>query len=313
MSKIETKILNIENNELVIDNSGFSDYHKCPMLYLYKQVYRQESVEASASALNFGSAIHLWLENFYLQKSVEECDRIMQKHFQENPQGLDDFRSKENASRLMTSYLEHYNITERDYDPLGVEIPFKVKLGEVELAGEVMGWDRLYKEGEVIEIHWSGKIDLLVKDTLGNNMLVDHKTTSRMGFNYFTQFRLSSQFRGYCYAVNNLMGDKVGWTQKFMINALQLTAKGNIEFARQEFMLNKEMILEWQRKTMQEIEGLVGMASAGEWGCSGWKNCAWMWGRSCPYCMVCETREDMREDVLFSGAFKKYHWNPLSS
>jgi len=313
---IKTNILNISNGELCVDNSGMSDYWTCPLYYLYHQVLRKESTEISPSALNFGSAIHIWLENFYFQSDVGLANDAMEDHFEKNPQELGDYRSMENAFRLTEEYVSQYG-EERDFVPLeviegGVEIPVKCLLGEIRLSSDLMGWDRLYKAGEWIKIYWTGKIDILTKDGMGRNMLIDHKTTSRMGFNYFTQFRLSGQFRGYCFSVNNLYGEEIGWTEKFMINALQLTNKGNIELARQEFSLNKQMIEEWQRKVMIDIEGLVEMAQQGEWSSNGWKSCAWIFARACPFCSVCETAEKDRGLVLNSGLYKKYCWNPLS-
>jgi CRISPR/Cas system-associated exonuclease Cas4 (RecB family) len=316
MSKIKTKILNIQDGELSIDHSGFSDYWTCPTLYLYKQVHRRESSETSPSALNFGSGIHLCMEEFYKGKSIVECNQVCAQHFVDSPQEVDDFRSSENARRLIEAYGAHYG-RERDMEPLSidgseaVELPFKVKLGEFQLESSVEGKDRTYRAGEWIIVNWIGKIDLITKDSNGRSMLVDHKTTSRMGGNYFTQFRMSGQFRGYCYAANHLWSEQIGWVDKYMINALQLTYKGNIELARQEFTLTKEMVEEWQRGVMGDIQNLVQMAQSGEWGTNGWKSCAWLYGRACEYCSVCETREDMRGDVLWSPLYRDYSWSPL--
>lgn len=314
---LRLNLLPIHNGELSLDNSALSTYSQCPTSFLYLQCHRRESSENSASALNFGSGIHVWLENFHTHDKDVAFDG-MRDHFTINPQvDPTDYRSYENAVLICKTYLENYG-EKPDLSPIliggkpAVELPFKCLMGEIYVEGEIMGKDRLYK-GEWIKVYWTGKIDLVVKDDRGRVMLVDHKTTSMMGANYWTQFRLSGQFRGYCFAVNNLFAGEIGWCQRFMINALQLTYKGNIQLARQDFDLNKSMILEWQRKIMEDIKGMVSMAQAKEWSTLNWKSCGWLFGRPCQYLPICESAESTRSMVLSSGLYKNYNWNPLDA
>ena len=133
-----------------------------------------------------------------------------------------------------------------------------------------------------------------------------------MGKNYFTAFKMAGQFKGYLYAINKLRPE-LGGVSKFVINALCLTYKGGIELGRQPFYHTRQSLVEWQEKTMYDIERLVGMAQSGVWGVNNWKGCYFCFGTSCPYLPLCESQDEgVKEFLLKSDNFVDYTWNPLN-
>lgn len=176
-----------------------------------------------------------------------------------------------------------------------------------------------------IPVIYSGRIDL---PTIHSDQLwvMDHKTTSMLGAQFFDKMRMSAQQKGYAWAFQELTGKSVAG---YVINAIRTKepplyitdpnapkrgkatspeAWWNESLARERYYLKPDELTEWKHNAIALMEeffyhyakGYMPMKTA--W-CSSY-------GR-CPYFDVCSTTASDRGVMLSSGLFTKNLWDPL--
>src|SRR5690606_1937638 len=150
------------------------------------------------------------------------------------------------------------------YDPLtaitlpsgevAVELPFALHIGDIPIEREIWVTDPDIDSGEPtlryfdkIKVIFTGKIDRVCRknDSL---YLLDHKTTSIGGPTFFQEFYTALQFKGYKWAVEQMLGEPVAGV---IINGLICRAplkNGNINFTfdREIIQLDDSLVEEWQ-------------------------------------------------------------------
>lgn len=175
-----------------------------------------------------------------------------------------------------------------------------------------------------IPIIYSGKIDLPLSID-GNLYVMDHKTTSMLGDWFWTEQRMSSQQRGYCWAFQTLTSMPV---HGYIVNGIrtkeppQYVTKGTTHkgksrsptewwkesFNRERFILKPGELDEWKANTIDLVEEFFWhyqrdyMPMKTKW-CNSY-------GR-CPYYDVCRLPADERDFMLASGEFTDNTWSPL--
>ncbi|MDB4507357.1 PD-(D/E)XK nuclease family protein [bacterium] len=309
---------------LAIDNSGKSEFDTCPFRGFIKQSLRLIPTTEDEHAINFGSGVHKGLETYYLTQDLQQAIQETYAYFEASPQvNITDHRTPDRAVELIRQHVEKYKYV--DVTPaevtgvngttaLGVEIPFQKKLGEVTLQAPVLGFDREYLAGEVIQIHWTGMIDIIYKENGRIAGIMDHKTTGSF-YNFFSRYQESGQFKGYLWAVNEILAEmdlSHDFVDKFTINGLMLSKAGKMDLDRHTFRTTREKLQQWKEVTLEDVKGIVSMAEKGIWGRSGWKNCGFMYGRPCCYKDVCSSNQASYGVLLGSSAYKSYTWNPLN-
>jgi putative RecB family exonuclease len=152
--------------------SSVGDYLDCSLLYKFTRIDKLRP-EFKSDAMEFGSAIHLTLAEFYKQKMIGEKQLL--KEIQENFEGFwrelaednDDIQYSEGKDfdTLLREGKEllavwHSKFPENDFKVIGVEEPFIVHL-------------------ENLPVPLIGYIDLIEEDESGTIIITDAKTSGR--------------------------------------------------------------------------------------------------------------------------------------
>jgi len=318
---------------LFMDNSGWLEsMQTCDRYLEYKALHRRiESGEKAA--LNFGSAIHLALEHRYRKYGTEflpdtyyaEVAKILTSFFDEHPVPADDFRNLNWADTVIRKHNEKYEIEEfallgdPDTNKPMVELSFSVPL---------FTWKgRLDDKDVVIPIIYTGRIDLpVVLD--GQLYVMDHKTTSMLGAQFFERMKMSSQPKGYCWAMQKATGKQVAG---YVVNAIRTkqpplyvtegrtSSKGknqspetwwNESLQRERYHLQPNELEEWEQNTIALVNQFFKNYQAGYFPMKT-TQCT-NFGR-CPYYDVCSLASEDRGVMLNSGRFTENVWTPLQS
>lgn len=312
---------------LFIDNSGFVEGINTCTRYLQYKVLNNRISAGEKSSLNFGSALHLALEHRYKhwqnrevdQTYYEQIGELFTKFFSDHPSPSDDWRTMNWAMELTREYNKRYNIEEFSLLmdkatglPM-VELPFAIKL---------------YDHGN-IPVYFTGKVDLPV--SIDNQIWVlDHKTASQIGNQFWDEYRMSSQPRGYAWAFQELTGQKVhGYIinvirskdkPQYVIKGKNFTREGKTTtpdqwwkdtFQRERFAIKHDQneMAEWKNNTIEQVEQFFWHYSRGyfpmktKW-CSSYGKC--------PYYDVCSLAANDRGVMLASGMYQDNTWSPLN-
>jgi len=152
--------------------SSINDYIDCGLLYKFGRIDKIPA-EFKADALEFGSAIHLALADFHMEKmrgsylSVKQLHECFEAHWKKLTDGRDDIKYAEGndpeilllkGQELLTAY---YNKAPwQTFECIGIEEPFS-----------------FYVSGCPLPI--IGAIDLIEKDDSGTIIISDFKTSAR--------------------------------------------------------------------------------------------------------------------------------------
>jgi len=195
---------NVELEELRkiehLSASSISDYIDCGLLYKFGRIDKIQP-EFKPDALEFGSAVHLALADFHMEKmrgrlpSVKELHQSFEHHWRKLTDGRDDIKFAEGnnpdvmllqGQELLTAY---YNKSSwREYECIGIEEPFCFTIPGCPLP--------------II-----GSIDLMEKDQSGTIIINDFKTSARAYSNdevdrnfQLTLYQMAVRANGYGYS-----------------------------------------------------------------------------------------------------------------
>lgn len=304
--------LPLTNGAFLIDNSTLEKLQCCPREMEYSAMRKRIGAGVKPS-LNFGSAIHSALEHRYKEYKNESPDifleeaqaKLLSEYFDLNPNPIDDFRNTNWAIELMKMYNQKYNVEPFNLlvDKAGktmVELSFALPLVEI----------------NKIPIIYSGRIDLPV---MWDNQLIiiDHKTTSMLGPQYFEEFKMSAQPLGYAWAFEQLTGQKVAG---YGINAIRVRSipakpKAGIAswwdetFQRDKTYIRPRQLEEWKNNVIHLIEEFFWHISK-DYLPMKTKWCVGKYGR-CQYFDVCSLPQESRALMLESNNFTANTWSPL--
>jgi len=328
---------------LFIDNSGWMEsLSTCHRLVQYKSLLQRVPTTEKAS-LNFGSAIHLALEHRYRKyrhsdigtEYYNELNTILSEFYNEHPCPIDDWRNINWCFEVVKKYNEKYAIEEfgllqDESGKVMVELPFAIELYR----------HRIVEDSDImpaiahpeIPIIYTGKIDLPLMFE-GAIWVMDHKSTSSLGAQFFDRMRMSSQQKGYCWAFEKLTGKKV---MGYVVNAIrtkeppQYVIKGtewrggnsrgeakkmspqdwwNESLQRERYTLKDGELIEWKHNTIAMVEEFFYNYSKGYLPMETALGCT-AYGR-CPYYGVCTLPPSDRDLLLQSGLFTNHTWSPL--
>lgn len=331
---------------LFIDNSGFVEGINTCTRYLQYKVINGRISAGEKSSLNFGSAIHLALEHRYKNWQNREVDQqyyndigaMFDKFFAEHPPQSDDFRTMNWAMELVREYNNRYGIEEfslladKQTGKPWVELPFALGLCQIHpVTLKCLTWSGKKEELEpyFVGVCFTGKIDIVC--SIDNNIYVlDHKTSEKIGNQFWDEYRMSSQPRGYAWAFQEITGIK---PHGYIINCIrskdkpQYVMKGKNytregktttpeqwwkdTYQRERFIIkhDQDELGEWKQNTIDLVEEFFWHYSRGYFPMKT-KWCA-IYGR-CPYYDVCSLAKEDRGVMLASGMFQDNTWSPLN-
>lgn len=305
---------------LECDNTSFEKFTTCPRSAEYYLVEHKE-IAASKPALVFGSAIHKALEVQLVfgngPASIQRQNEVIAEYFsKETGPPPDDYRTMDRAIVLMEKYRkkfpsELFELVHNENGEPMVEIKFTVPLGVMDLNCELA-----YPAGSktfVNKLHiiWTGKIDALVEQD-GWLWVLDHKTTSIVGKQYFLDFALNNAQQGYVWAARQLTHKPVrGSILNALIHRPPTPSGKSIDFQRQQFIYTEDQLDEWHENSLVVISDFINALRRGYFP----RHTKWCMGKYgvCPYHDVCILDREQRGMQLHSGQYKNVVWNPLDN
>jgi hypothetical protein len=265
--------LPVRGDCFLMDNSNLSTFATCPRSGFYK-ILRKRRVKKNRAALFFGGAIHKALEfrdreqAKFVTAPTEEgmINELIEKY---DGVEIDDneYRNLDYAIRTIQKYNQIYKfdnelaITLPDGN-VAVELPFALHVGDLEVNSSILISDPDIDEGrptvkyfDRIKVIFTGKIDrVCIKN--GEYFIFDHKTTSMGGPTFFDEFYTSLQFKGYKWAVEQILGIRISGV---IINGLICrpplkSGEVNFTFDRHEIYIDDSLIHEWQTSFMLTVQ-----------------------------------------------------------
>lgn len=261
---------------------------------------------------------------------------------------LEEWRTPARYQEVVELYNEQYG--EEPFDVLGVQVPFEVALGEVQVGNDF--WfayaaslpqaegDALYRELPLtprrVKVRLHGILDLLIRQRDSGLVLVcDTKTASRWEGRDQAVYDNSAQMKAYCFSVPEMrrqLGEAAGppWAtlpervHGAMINAAVLRkpyvrasaaasakAQPRTEFHRFVVTYSPERLEEWRRDTLLYVEQALACVARDHYP-QNEKHCQHHFGGKCDYVDACVSPASQRHMILDSDLFQDYKRGPLA-
>lgn len=162
------------------DYSMLSTYLTCQRKFMLRHV-KDLTTKGRATALEFGHSVHCALNAWYKTGSVDKMLEAFKKDWErqggDTPE--DQKRTQAKADRILKGYVVKYQ-----------QEPFTVLENE-------KSFELAMPDGLV----YIGRKDRLV-DWQGAIYVMEHKTTSQLGYSTFDRFKPNMQIDGYIYSAN---------------------------------------------------------------------------------------------------------------
>lgn len=165
--------------------------------------------------------------------------------------------------------------------------------------------EHLLHEDSELRIIVFGTIDLVLKnEATGEVLPCDHKTSSRMGHEFFNRVKPNSQYTGYIWlAVKELGLDG----QNFMVNGIQVKAlpkrnAGPPTFSRQITRRTEQDFQEFSDVILSAVRNYLSWSESKVWPLGPVDSCASYGG--CSFLEVCSAPNELRENIL-SAKFER--------
>lgn len=300
-----------DDYELHVDNSSKELFETCARAAEYYSVHRREGISERA-ALFRGSVIHEALgirkrrplDDFEKEQVAHILTRYLDKDF-----GPDEWRTAEHAINSILLYNKQWPIKSEPFDLIGgtTELPFRILLGKAEINATVKTHAGTFFVRNIY-IYWTGIIDAIIN--YGQTLVMDHKTTSILGPQFFDDFVLSSQMNGYVWSARKLGYPAVGLLLDAIAGRRPTKTGVAHEYQRNRYYYEEAHLAEWERDTFTLITDFL------EHLCRGYfpKSPKWCFGKygRCQYWDVCSQLPDRRESLIKSDLYKPVTWSPLT-
>lgn len=282
----------MHTKSITVDSTTLSWYTDCPMKYKLR-VLDNIVPKEKAMALSYGAVTHQAMAVWYLRGNLAQTLKIFNENFKER-EG-EKVRTLLIGLRTLKEYTEKY--VKEPFEIVMVEKPYAMNLTD--------------------DIILSGRLDAIIKwNKL--SLVLEHKTTTRMGFSYFKQFTPNTQIDIYSLLCRELIGHCEG----VYVNAIAVSTKDE-ETRQKEALSNKKKVArnsnyyrEIISRTPKQLESakqnIIKIVKAMEFAIKensffqDKNNCTSYSG--CAYRDICNTEFDERVIRL---RYKREKWNPL--
>jgi len=317
--------------DMEIDSTTLSTYMECPRKFLMYAVLGRDTGERDA--LNYGSALHEVMEQYFRLPPSEHATCLpslietLASYFNAHPCSSGSWRNLDHAINAIKQWFQlrqQLPVWDVYYDAHGpyVERPFRLSFMSIPVNSVVPFPTKLLLEGSddnaplyigTVRVFFTGKIDLVIRDTLGRLRLVDHKTSSMAGTTFWGQFSRSPQMRGYTYAASKLLKERVPGVLIHALFGRKPTKTGIAsETETCEFDYDDESLDAWQQSTAIHLINIVAMLRDGAPAFpENAVNCQGKYG-ACDYKTVCNAPKMVQHMHLLSGAYADRTWSPLN-
>jgi hypothetical protein len=302
--------------EMHIDNSTKELFESCARAAEYYTRWRREGVGERGSLFR-GGVIHHCLairRLMHLQhKSQKEWEAEQMAYiinaYEGKDFGFDEWRTAEHAINTILAYNQQWPIDLEPFTVLqeSIEQPFKICLGDAEIRQKITtNQGTFYVEG--VRIYWTGRMDCRID--YGSPLVMESKTTSILGTNFWDNFQLDSQTLGYAWSAKKL-GYPVEGVYVDALAGRKPTKTGvPYEFQRQRFFYEQSQLNEWERDTFTLVTDFL------EHLCRDYfpKSPKWCFGKygRCQYWNVCVQEPEKRMAQINGDLYKPVTWSPLN-
>lgn len=306
---------------------GISSFLECPRRWQNQNLLSREG-DRPPHALEFGKLFHSCEElalRFGRGEEVLQRQReLVIEHFQRHPVPPDEYRNADRMLQVLTQYNQMYlsdgwpkKLLVHENEKV-LERAYKVKLCTIEVNSYLPYLPGQLVEGFIpnrsglyvrsIHVLLTGRIDAVI--TEGNFVwVVDHKTSSRGGSEFTDAFRLSLQTRGYCWAVQKLLGVRVTGLLLNAIICRRPTKTGNAtEFLRSNYFYSQDLLDEYESSVRATASDIVANLQRGFFpqASRSFKSpCA-----GCDYHENCTLPPHQRHADLQSSLYRNRTWDP---
>lgn len=317
--------LRLTDGALMIDNSSLSLVAECFRKSAYGLSLRKKQ-SRDETALRFGGSMHSILEARYAYGTDVEPNTeprmiaAAQASFMEWEPPLDDFRNLDQAIACLQAYnkaypKESFKILEVN-GHAGTETPFAVPIAEIKVGTNVYIMDTDDEEPKVrylsyLPVIFTGRIDLVIEQ-MNTIWLMDHKTSSIGGQFAFAPFYTDSQFKGYAWAVKQLLDlprYPAGVKINLLINRKPTRTGKSIEFLRDDINFSECVIDEWKDNFISLVGAYLNCIIDQKFPMST-PACISKFGK-CEFYDVCSLPVAQRALMLNSGNYTDRTWDPI--
>lgn len=332
--------LRLHSGHLLVDNSTITEITMCPRKGAYKYLCGRQ-LRKNRAALFFGGAIHRALEvrDKFLRPMIDnETRTAMVSALVDVYEDTDmdgDYRNLDYAIQTIDKYNDTYR-----FDPLkpillpapdgstvpAVELPFALPLGAIHIGQTLSIIDKDQNDGKPFEtfidelpIVFTGKIDR-IPHYQGQLVIMDHKTTSMGGPTFFDEFYVSLQFKGYKWAAEQLIGERIAGV---VINGMvcrppKADGSVNYSFDRHYIPISDDVVDEWKETFLLSVHEwlnqVIGQSDHPSFPERSFPMrtaaCVTKYGK-CEYFDVCMLPCEQRQICLSSGLYEDHSWSPL--
>lgn len=276
----------IPSNVPTADNTVLSWHDRCPQLYEYAALRGLTSPGTSA-ALQFGSILHAGLEAWYRTHDARAALEAVRDYqdFEEIP---GEYRTR---GRALSTIAEHIEWWGENTDWWGDEVLFTESPFTLEDS-----------DG----FRYGGRIDLIVMYH-GKPWIVDHKSTSRGGNSYWTQFELNPQLAGYVWAGSLLHGEPIAGVivNRMVVHANKKPASEMFE--RRAFLYSQQKIDDWRRSKIAQYHEMQKHLESGYYP-RRTRNCVEKFG-TCQFHDICTTDKLEDREMLIERNYIVKPWD----
>jgi len=247
-----------------IDNFALSMHEMCPVKY-HLRIRQHYTSRDKSPALGFGGALHYGLAEWYRSSDLVASLQAIKEGWHHSPP-VDDYRTLDKCLAVMQEYTHEYprepwNVLGADAGTPIVEKAFTLATGLYLPCGlsadaegviqsnrcSIFDMPKLEQTacgmcGRDLEpIEYGGIIDVVAgwNDVI---YVVDHKSTSRLGDQYFLQFKPDNQMTGYAWAARELSGQRVAGA---IINAIGVYKTQATKFKRELTTRSGDDFTQW--------------------------------------------------------------------
>lgn len=278
----------------VIDNSTYSTYQICPRKAFYRQMLNLVPI-GFTTATSFGSAIHKALEFIHTHRELSLPEQVMggfTEFCKIYPTQVEDYRTREFGLKIIKAYVTQY---QRD--------SFKI------VNKPEQGFAFLLNSTYTLV----GRFDCVIEYLDAPGLWVfDHKTTSRMGKDWWEQWRMDTSLDVYILAAQSLLSQPVlGMT----INGIGTGKTAHDGPAKSAEHLGRRNYTRSQQRLSEEVDNICRVMDRivkhSPIDPHDWEqrkcNCSWKYGL-CPYMNLCDFGQDQWDSLM--GQFKVEVWEP---
>jgi len=256
---------------MVLDYTTISDFLTCRKRYYWR--HRQNLVQKVVStALTFGGTWHESMHALWTGKG--DAEAVFIRGYKDVEVAEGDKRTLERGVKVLADYTKRYE--GKIFEVLESEVSHSKVTDGVTYCGRM---DKI--------IRWEGGI-----------YVMEHKTTSQLGFTFFNQFALNHQIDGYIWLCKDKMGECAG----VLIDAV-LIAKTKFNAMRDVATRTEDDMKVFELELLDIAANIYYANETGSYPKN--KSMCEYYGE-CPYRDACLYHDDKR---IIEGRYRKSVWD----